>query len=227
MAGSLPDLTLFFERYEQHVREADALFERIRAEFPELVACREQCSSCCHAPFDLSFVEALYLYAEFQKRIPLGNGRAAILDEAYKVDHEATLIKRRLFEESLAGKDNNALLAEMAAETLRCPLLGKDDRCILYEVRPITCRLYGVPAAIGKKSYTCGKTGFVQGNKYPTVALDKMQHRLLALSAELAAFLGEDYVSLASIYVPVSSVLLKGDNASDLGIGGIRRERHL
>jgi Fe-S-cluster containining protein len=225
MAGSLPDLIPFFERYEQHAREADALFERIRAGYPELVVCREQCSACCHAPFDLSLVEALYLNAEFRKRVPLGNERSAILDEADRADREAARIKRRVFKESVAGKDSNTLLAEVATEDLRCPLLGKDDRCILYEVRPITCRLYGVPTAIGEKSYTCGKTGFVQGDKYPTVALDKMQHRLSSLSKELAAFLNTAYMDLASMYVPVSSALLTEYDASYLGIGGIRREK--
>jgi Fe-S-cluster containining protein len=225
MAGSLPDLTPFFERYEQHAREADALFERIRAEHPELVVCREQCSSCCHALFDMSLVEALYLNAEFQKRVPFGSERAIILDEADKADRQAARIKRKVFKDSKTGKDSNLILAEIAAETLRCPLLDKDDLCILYEVRPITCRLYGVPTAIGGKSHTCGKTGFVQGGKYPTVALDKMQHRLFALSEELAAVIGTAYKELASMYVPVSSALLTEYNAAYLGIGGIRKEK--
>jgi Fe-S-cluster containining protein len=225
MAGPLPDLIPFFERYEQHAREADILFERIRAEYPELVVCRERCSGCCHALFDISLVEALYLHAEFQKRVPLGNERAAILDEADKADRQAARIKRKVFKESKAGKDSNTILAEVAAESVRCPLLDKEERCVLYEVRPITCRLYGVPMAIGGKSHTCGKTGFVQGGKYPTVALDKMQHRLSALSGELAAFLGTAYSDLASMYVPVSSVLLTEYNAAYLGIGGIRKEK--
>ena len=225
MAKSLPDLTSFFVRYEQHAREADALFERIRAEYPDLVVCREQCSGCCYALFDLSLIEALYLNAEFQKRIPFGSERAAILDRADKADRQAVRIKRRVFKDSKGGKDSNAILAEVASENVRCPLLDKDERCILYEVRPITCRLYGVPTAIGGKSHTCGKTGFVQGGKYPTVALDKMQHRLFALSAELSVFIGTAYSDLPSTYVPVSSALLTEYDAAYLGVGGIRKER--
>jgi len=225
MTASLPDMTPFFERYEQYAREADSLFQSIRAEFPDLVVCREQCSSCCYALFDLSLVEALYLNTEFQKRIPLGVERAAILDEADRADRQAARIKRKAFKESEAGKDSNTILAEVAAENLRCPLLDKDERCILYEVRPITCRLYGVPTAIGGKSRTCGKTGFVRGGKYPTVALDKMQDRLSALTGELTVFLGTAYSGLASMYVPVSSALLTEYNAAYLGIGGIRKEK--
>lgn len=225
MTGALPDLTPFFERYEQHAREADALFERIRSEYPELVVCREQCSSCCHALFDLSLVEALYLNAKFSERFPAGMEKTAILDQADESDRKAARIKRRVFKESKEGRDSNVILKEVAAEAVRCPLLGKDDRCLMYDVRPITCRLYGVPTAIGGKSHTCGKTGFEQGKAYPTVALDKMQHRLSALSEELAGVIGTAYKELASMYVPVSSALITVYDASYLGIGGIPKEK--
>lgn len=225
MAGSLPDLTPFFERYAQQAREADALFERVRAEYPDLVICREGCSSCCHALFDLSLVEALSLNAEFQKRVPMGNERAAILDAADTADRQAARIKRKVFKESQAGRESNEILTEVAAISLRCPLLGTDDRCIMYSARPITCRLYGVPTAIGGKAHTCGKTGFAQGGRYPTVALDKVQHRLADLSRELAASIGTAYTELASMYVPVSSALLTEYDAAYLGIGGIPKEK--
>lgn len=225
MAGLLPDITPFFERYAQQAREADALFERVRVEYPECVICREGCSSCCHALFDLSLVEALYLNAEFQKRVPAGNERTAILDAADTADRQAARIKRKVFKDSKAGRESNEILAEVAAVSLRCPLLGGDDRCLLYEVRPVTCRLYGVPTAIGGKAHTCGKTGFVRGGRYPTVALDKVQHRLADLSRELAAFMGTAYTELASMYVPVSSALLTEYDAAYLGIGGIPKER--
>lgn len=219
MPGGIPDLTPFFERYEQYAREADALFERIRGEYPELVVCREQCSSCCHALFDLSLVEALYLNSKFLERLPEGAERSAILDDADRIDRKTAAFKRKVFKDSKEGKDSNEILAEVAAAQMRCPLLGRDDRCRLYDVRPITCRLYGVPTAIGGKSHTCGLTGFKQGEKYPTVALDKMQLRLTQLSEELAAALESVYTELASMYVPVSSALITAYDAEYLGVG--------
>ena len=225
MSGTLPDLSPFFARYEAQAREADALFERIRSEFPELVVCRERCSSCCHALFDLSLVEALYLSARFLERFAPGETRTAILFEADKSDRKIARIKRKAFKDSQAGRDSNEILAEMAGVTMRCPLLGKDDLCLLYDVRPITCRLYGVPTSIGGKAHTCGMTGFVRGTPYPTVALDKIQQRLTDLSAELAAYTGTAYSELASMYVPVSSALITEYTASYLGIGGLPKEK--
>lgn len=223
MPGTMPDLTPFFLRYEQHAREADALFERIRAKHPDLVVCREQCSSCCHAVFDLSLVEAMYLNAKFFECFAPGAERAAILAEADKVDRQTAKLKRRIFKESKEGRDSNEILAEVAAVSIRCPLLGEDDRCRLYAVRPITCRLYGVPTAIGGKAHTCGLTGFVAGRPYPTVALDRMQQRLTSLSEELAASTGSAYKELALMYVPVSGALLTEYTPQYLGIGGIAK----
>lgn len=224
MAGALPDMTPFFSRYEAHAREADALFGRIQAEFPDLVVCREQCSSCCHALFDLSLVEALYLNAKFLERFPPGTERAAVLEAADKADRQAAKFKRRIFKDSRTGRDSNEILAEAAGLAIRCPLLGDDERCRLYDVRPITCRLYGVPTAIGGRAHTCGLTGFKQGTSYPTVALDKMQHRLSVLSEEFAASIGTAYKELASMYVPVSGALLAEYTPEYLGIGGIPKE---
>ncbi len=32
---------------------------------------------------------------------------------------------------------------------LRCPLLGDDERCLVYEARPMICRSHGLPIQIG------------------------------------------------------------------------------
>jgi Fe-S-cluster containining protein len=224
MTGVLPDMIPFFARYERFAREADALFERIRGQHPELVLCREQCSSCCHALFDLTLVEALYLNTAFRERFPSGAARASILEAADAADRQAARIKRKAFKDSRAGRDGNEILAEIAAASIRCPLLDTEERCLLYEVRPITCRLYGVPAAIDGKARSCGKTGFVQGNAYPTVALDKIQERLRLLSEDMAAASGTAYARLSSMYVPVSTALLTEFDAAYLGIGGIPKE---
>ena len=219
MTGALPDMTPFFARYEAFAREADALFEHIRGQFPELVVCREQCSSCCHALFDLSLVEALYLNKAFLERIPEGSARAAVLEAADAADRHTARIKRKVFKESQAGKDSNELLAEVAALTVRCPLLDKDDRCLLYEVRPITCRLYGVPTAIGGKGHVCGKSAFLPGKQYPTVNMDKIHERLVALSKDLAAHAASEYAEIHTVLVPVSMALITEYDARYFGIG--------
>ena len=221
MSVQLPDLSPFFARYEAQRAEADALFAAVRAKYPDLVVCREKCSGCCHALFDLTLIEALYLNRVFRERFT-GVELFRLLDAAGATDRQIAKVKRKVFKESQAGKESNEILTEVAALSIRCPLLGADDRCMLYEARPITCRLYGVPTAIGGRAHTCGMTGFKAGEAYPTVALDKVQARLVALSEEVAAALESAYSDLAGMYVPVSSALIAEYSAEYLGVGGVR-----
>ena len=217
--AAVPDITPFFARYEALVAQADALFATILARFPAEVVCRERCSSCCYAMFDLSLVETLYLNAKFLEQVPYGAGRSALLEKADKADREAVRIKRGFFKASKTGQDSNDILQDAAAVQLRCPLLDENDLCLLYAHRPITCRVYGAPTSIGGKAHTCGKTGFVKGVQYPTINLDRIQDQLAELSLELAKALGSRFTKLHTMYLPVSSVLTTTFDAVYLGIG--------
>ena len=61
-----PELDAIFQEYAQLAAQADQLFERVKNQFPEEVACASGCSSCCHAAFDLSLVEAMALNRAFK-----------------------------------------------------------------------------------------------------------------------------------------------------------------
>jgi Fe-S-cluster containining protein len=86
--------------------------------------------------------------------------------------------------------------------------LNEKDRCDLYEYRPLTCRFYGVPAAIGGEAHTCGKSGFIAGQPYPTVKLDAMHRQLQEITAELVRDINTQYIKMADLLVPLSMALL-------------------
>ena len=220
----IPDLTPFFARYETLVSQADSLFAAVRSKYPQEVQCKKKCSSCCHAMFDLSLIEILYLDAKVQEVIPFGVERSALQERADKADRETIRIKRSFFKAAKTGTECNDILRDAAAVQLRCPLLDDNDLCIMYEYRPITCRVYGAPTSIGGKAHTCGKTGFVQGVPYPTINVDRIQDQLAELSLELAEGLGSRYTKLHTMYLPVSSVLITNFDATYLGIGKPPRE---
>ena len=215
----IPDLAPFFSRYESLVSQADTLFAAVQSKYPEEVLCKKQCSSCCHAMFDLSLIEILYLDAKFRETIPYGAERSALQEKADKADREAVRIKRSFFKAAKTGRESNDILREAASVQLRCPLLDENDLCVMYQYRPITCRVYGAPTSIGGKAHTCGRTGFVQGVPYPTINLDRIQDQLAELSFELAGSLGSRYTKLHTMYLPVSSVLVTTFDAAYLGIG--------
>jgi Fe-S-cluster containining protein len=97
-------------------------------------------------------------------------------------------------------------------------MLNDAQMCEIYEFRPLTCKLYGIPTAIGGQGHTCGLSAFVKGEKYPTANLDKIQNRLLQLSAELAVAIRSKYRRMGEMLVPLSMALATDYDDEYLGI---------
>lgn len=207
-----------FAEYEQLSAEAELIFNRVRADFSQCVSCEETCSDCCHALFDLSLVEAMYLSQAFKDSFDYGKERSDILAIADIADRQIYKFKRMINKEAMEGKDHAELLAKVGAERQRCPLLGPDDRCRLYAKRPITCKLYGIPTTISGRSSTCGRSRFEAGKSYPSVNLDRIQDRLSALSQRIGPAMGSSFSELHMVYAPVSTALLTNYDEKYLGV---------
>ena len=211
------DFTDFFSKYETIIAEADAAFQAVRSQSGDKVRCKETCSDCCHALFDLTLIEALYLNHHFNKTYS-GLVRSRILERADEADRAAYRLKRDLFKASRDGASTQDILLQAAQAKVRCPLLNEDNLCDLYEFRPVTCRIYGVPTAIGGQAHSCRHSGFEPGGKYPTVFLDKLQDRLYLLSHELAGSIKTRFRELGTVLVPVSMALLTAYDENYLGL---------
>lgn len=220
----IPDLSNIFSRYEQLRAQADALFLQVRSQFPNCVTCQEGCADCCHALFDLSLVEAMYIKRAFEHNIPYGPERSALITEASETDRKLTKLKRDLFYKEKDGVSQEQLLTEAASLRIKCPLLSNENKCLLYNDRPITCRLYGIPTIIDKRGHVCGLSNFKAGINYPTVHLDKIQARLEALSSEIATTVHSRFTELDQVYVPLSMALLTKYDEQYLGIGSQKED---
>ena len=207
----------FFKKYEELVKTVDDVFERVSKEHSECVKCKIECSDCCHAMFDLTLIEAMYINHKFKEKIE-GNAREVIINKANDIDRQIHKIKRKAFKELEAGSSEDEILAKLAGERVRCPLLNSKDSCDLYEYRPITCRFYGIPTSIGGVGHTCGKSGFIEGEKYPTVNLDIIHGRLQQISAEFVKEIRTEYIKLVDMLVPLSMALLSVYDEEYLGI---------
>lgn len=212
------DFTEVFTKYEKLVAEVEQLFEKVRQGHAEEVRCGRGCSDCCYALFDLSLVESIYLNHHFN-RLHKGAGRSAILTRADEADRTTHIFKRRIFKATQDGVPAAEILAEVARERIRCPLLNGQDLCDLYEHRPITCRLYGLPMAIGGETRTCGQSGFTPGKAYPTVHMDRIQDRLTALSKELVEGLRTKHAHMWDMLIPPSMALMTDFDEKYLGAG--------
>ncbi len=157
--------------------QADASFARVAREHPRAVACRPGCDDCCHALFDLAPVESLALAAAFG-RLPRRLRRRVERRCRQAARDYDQVVAQAL---ALGGEERLQLLARAR---VACPLL-LEGRCVLYEQRPITCRLYGIPVAVAGQGRTCGRARFQTGQSYPTADLDQVQARLELLSRAL------------------------------------------
>ncbi|WP_080804768.1 YkgJ family cysteine cluster protein [Desulfamplus magnetovallimortis] len=206
-----------FKKYEELVVTVDAIFDKVKSEYPKEVFCREKCSDCCYAIFDIPIIEAVYLNQKFNEHFS-GVEKRELIDIAAKVDRSLFKMKRDAHKEAQDGKDQIQIVAKMSMERVRCPLLGKNDLCLLYKYRPLTCRVYGIPTATAGESHICGRTNFKQGEQYPTLNMDSLYSKLQLISAEMTADLKATNIKVCEMLIPVSMALITDFNEAFFGI---------
>jgi Fe-S-cluster containining protein len=170
----------FFRNYEFMVDQADEAFRKMKEAHGPSMACELHCSECCHAVFGLFLIEAANLKQHFDK-LDVQKKKDALM----RCNEAERGLKRLEKKIELHGDDQEMQTLILARERIRCPLLDDNQECVLYEHRPITCRVYGIPTKIQGKTRVCGKTSFSQGVSYPVFDLDGVYRNLYALSREL------------------------------------------
>ncbi|MBU1343355.1 MAG: YkgJ family cysteine cluster protein [Proteobacteria bacterium] len=211
------ELREHFVKYEALVQMVDAVFERVKKEYPKEVFCREKCSDCCYAIFDLTIIEALYLKDKFLKTFT-GKKKNDLIEIADKTDRVLTKMKRDAYKEVKNGANELEIVGKMSQERVRCPLLGEDNLCVMYEHRPITCRIYGIPTSTVGVSHICGRTNFKQGDAYPTLNMDKIYTQLQLLSAQMVKEINSEKIKMHEILIPVSMAIVTEFNEAYLGV---------
>lgn len=196
------DFSYLFEPYDTLISQADMAFNRMKTEFPECIRCGPHCSDCCHAVFGLFLVEAAFLKHDFDRLD--GAEKEAALRRSIEADRETSALERTLQE---FEDDPEMRTYTMARARIRCPLLNDQDECILYDYRPVTCRVYGIPTMVRGTPRVCGKSGFKNGVEYPIFNLDGVQRELYRLSGELVTRAGGEPSDKASLLFSVSKVI--------------------
>jgi Fe-S-cluster containining protein len=212
------DFTPYFKKYEELAAKTDDAFEKVRTAYAECVKCEEKCADCCYALFDLTLIEALYINYKFNEK-KKSSEKSELLEKANQADRIVHKIKQKAHRDLQAGKSEEEILAGLAQERARCPLLNEAELCDLYDNRPLTCRFYGIPTAIAGAGHTCGKSAFEKGQPYPTVNLDVVNSQLQQISMELIRDLKSRYVKLSDMLVPLSMALLTVYDDDYLGVG--------
>lgn len=141
----MKNLEKIVNSYGLLLAEVDAWFARCLAVQPRSIACGAGCAECCRGLFDITLLDACFLKYGFDRldaRVQAVVRRKAIarlqeLQILWPDFREPYILSYRPEEEweELMPEDDET----------PCPLVNDEGRCILYNYRPMTCRLNGIP----------------------------------------------------------------------------------
>lgn len=133
------------DRYTTLLREVDHWFAGCLRSHGGLIECRNGCSACCRGLFDITLLDALHLRMGFERlpedvrRVVRLKARARLDDLTSRwPDFSAPWLLNRIPEEEW-----DDMMPE--EDETPCPLLSDEGACLVYDHRPMTCRLNGIP----------------------------------------------------------------------------------
>lgn len=132
-------------RYQNLLQNIDQWFGTVIDRYPEHIRCTGGCSGCCRGLFDITLLDAILLRQGFDL-LPESSR-----DDVRQKSLERLVELKRLWPElsppfmlNHHTEDDWEELMPDDDET-PCPLLDDQGRCMVYERRPMTCRLHGLP----------------------------------------------------------------------------------
>jgi Fe-S-cluster containining protein len=126
-------------------QDAERWFDRGRAALLSEIPCRRGCSRCCIGPFAITVVDAAGLR---EGTAHLDTATRQDIEECARrqvasIESEFPRLARSPFVDDWPDMEMDRLVNRFAE--LRCPALGADGSCRVYEYRPMTCRTMGLP----------------------------------------------------------------------------------
>jgi len=159
--------------------ELDDNFRKISRIHGREVTCKAGCDDCCHYPFDIRLVEAVYICEGVRElAAPLRSEvrrRAAEAMEQLRAKDSSddTLTRGEMTREDMARRT-----LMMSGIRVPCPAIV-DRNCAIYGHRPGICRIFGVPLTIvrGQPAVSCAMCGFKPNSQYVSfVMTDFLTH---------------------------------------------------
>ena len=145
------DLSGYFADYEALVRKLNEDLTAVKDAYPRALGCGAERDDCCYRYVELNLIEAIYL-SNTMNRLLGSEVRKHVIRNAVENDRMTRKILSRLNHKGEGVEAQKEAFAEAyAGEKILCALNNK-QRCSLFNYRPISCRLDGVPAGAVDRS---------------------------------------------------------------------------
>jgi Fe-S-cluster containining protein len=133
------------ETWQAELQKLDRWFESVAARHPGVIPCKRGCSDCCHGPFDISAADILLL-REGLARLPEATRATVRRRGKALLERMGKLAPEWGAPWDLRGIETDRFdeLSDLLADE-PCPLLGDDGGCVVYDYRPLICRVMGLP----------------------------------------------------------------------------------
>lgn len=138
------ELAWILNHYRQLQQQVDLWFAGALQQFPAAIQCARGCAQCCRGLFDISLLDAWVLQQGFA-RLPAAvrqTAKAKAQVRLADLQQRWPQLQSPYFLNTLPDEG----WTEMPEGDLTpCPLLSAAGLCLVYDHRPLTCRLHGLP----------------------------------------------------------------------------------
>jgi Fe-S-cluster containining protein len=132
------------DQYRGLLLEIDRWFADCVEHAASEIVCHKGCSACCRGLFEISLLDARLLQDGFA-RLDYGT-REQVLEKARRRTRELQAMWPEFQPPYILNRLPHNDWSDMPEDDLTpCPLLADDGCCLVYDNRPLTCRLHGLP----------------------------------------------------------------------------------
>src|SRR5690242_8887982 len=122
----------------------DEWFGKIRGKYADQMQCGKGCTACCYGLFDITLADAVDVARGFHN-LPQ-NAKERIRSRATALHGKIRDASPDAPNPTVLPEDDPRLDSIVdAVDIAPCPCLGDAGECLIYEKRPLACRLEGVP----------------------------------------------------------------------------------
>lgn len=202
------------DRYGALLDEVDVWFQHCSRLYPDHISCHNGCSACCRGLFDITLLDAFYLKRGVdrlsgslqQQLAAVARKRLDALTRQYPNFTEPWILN------TMPEAEWEPLMPE--EDETPCLLLDADGHCLIYEHRPMTCRLNGIPLIDESGEQLFDEWCTLNFVAEDPRTLHELRHRFndlfgqeLLLFRELTRRLAGTGISEVDLFIPAAVVL--------------------